>query len=229
MPLPGWLPGWRSIQHCFGQNWAMTIPGAITELADLEGRFRQPGDRARSKVFDRIDAASARFIDLCPFVVLSTTNGTSIDASPRGGPPGFIRRIDDHHLAIPDLVGNNRLDSYRNIISHGQAGLLLMIPGRDETLRINGEATLSDDPDLLGSFTQELRRPKLALIIRTDELYGHCAKALRRSGLWQPDSWASMNDAPDLADIYACQFEGIEATEMRSVVEKLYSTELAGD
>ena len=207
----------------------MDIPGAITELADLEKRFRPPRERVLAKVFDRIDEASARFIDLCPFLVLSTSDGVSIDASPRGGPPGFIRRLDDRHVAIPDLIGNNRLDSFRNIVTHGQAALLLVVPGKEETLRINGAATLSDDSDLLDSFTAELRRPKVALVVRTDELYGHCAKAFRRANLWRPETWDALSGAPDLAELYACQFDGIDETEIRAVVAEIYDTELASD
>jgi PPOX class probable FMN-dependent enzyme len=207
----------------------MTVPGAITDLAGLEARFRAPSERARTKVFDRIDASSARFIDICPFLVLATTNGTSVDASPRGGPPGFIRRLDDRHVAIPDLVGNNRLDSFRNIVAHPWAGLLLLIPGKDETLRINGRATVSADPALLESMATRGRRPTVAVVVATDELYGHCALAFRRAQLWQPDTWAALSTAPDLADIYTCQFGGIDARAMRLTIDEIYDRDLTTD
>jgi PPOX class probable FMN-dependent enzyme len=171
----------------------------------------------------------AAFIDRCPFVVLATTDGSgSIDASPRGGPPGFIRRLDERHVAIPDLNGNNRLDSYRNVVTFPWAGLLMMVPGHDETLRINGPAVLSNDPDLLAGFTSELRTPKLALVVETAEIYGHCAKAFRRGRVWQPESWAELAEAPDLAAMYACRWNYDEA-ELRVDVEQSYLDDLTHD
>ncbi len=202
----------------------------ITSTADLRRLYRQPSERAAGKVTSSIDPETARFIAMCPFAVLSTAGvGGNVDASPRGGPPGFIRVVDHKHIALPDLGGNNRLDSFENIVATGHAGLLLMIPGKEETVRVNGAAVLSVDPDLLGSFTEELRTPKLALVIRTDEVYGHCAKALRRSGLWEPSSWTALQDAPDLAGIYACQFKDTNADEMRLALEVNYRQGLAED
>ncbi len=202
----------------------------ITSMQRLRELYREPSKRAAGKVTSSIDTQTARFISLCPFAVLSTAGEKGhVDASPRGGPPGFVRVVDQTHVALPDLGGNNRLDSFKNIIESGQAGLLLLIPGKEETVRINGAAHLSTEPALLGSFTKELRTPKLALVIRTDEVFGHCAKALRRSGLWDPTSWTALQHAPDLADIYACQFKDTDATEMRLALEEVYRADIAGD
>ncbi len=202
----------------------------ITTDEELRELYRPPSNRAAAKVTTSIDEETARFLSLCPFAVLSTAGRDgAVDASPRGGPPGFVQVLDDTHVALPDLGGNNRLDSFQNIIESGHAGLLLMIPGKEETVRINGAAYLSTDPELLGSFTKELRTPKLALVIRTDEVFGHCAKAFRRSGLWEPDSWAALSSAPDLADIYSCQFKDTDADEMRLALEDSYRSGLAED
>lgn len=208
----------------------MDVGHRVESLEHLETLYRRPGDRASSKVFDRIDSASSKFIDYVTFVVLSTSSRDgSIDASPRGGPAGFISQLDDRTVAMPDLVGNNRLDSFRNIIDNPFAGLLLIVPGKDETLRINGKAHLSVDPGILDAFSGELRRPKVAIVVQIDELFGHCAKAFRRGRVWEPASWSSGSEAPDLAEIYSCQFDSIDAVEMRSTIDDIYTSDLAED
>jgi hypothetical protein len=187
------------------------MAGDILHLDDLTARYRAPSRRAAGKVRSVIDEASRRFIEHCPLVMVATAGADGrCDTSPRGGPPGFVSYIDERRVAIPDLTGNNRLDSYRNIISNPHAGLLFVVPGKDETVRINGPAHLTDDPTILDGFIAELRRPKLALVVEVEELFAHCAKALRRALLWDPGSWEALVGAPDLAEIYACQFEGME-------------------
>ncbi len=202
----------------------------ITSNEQLRELYRRPSERAAGKTRDRIDDATARFIGLCPLAILSTagSDGT-IDASPRGGPAGFISVMDDRHVAVPDLGGNNRLDSFENVITNPHAGLLLVVPGKEETVRINGPAYLSVDPDLLASFSDQLRTPKLALVVETQELFAHCAKAFRRSGVWKPDTWAEVHNAPDLAEIYECQFPDTKADDMRDLLEQAYVDELARD
>jgi uncharacterized protein len=207
----------------------MDVPGTIDTIDQLEAMYRRPGAGAASKVLTAIDEGMAAFIDRCPLIVLATTDGAgNIDASPRGGPPGFVRRLDDRHVAVPDLNGNNRLDSLRNVIAHPWVGLLMMVPGKDETLRINGPAALTTDPDILGGFTQELRPPKLALVIGVEEIFGHCAKAFRRANAWQPAEWGTTADAPDLAAMYACHWNLDEAT-VRTDLEASYVGDLALD
>jgi PPOX class probable FMN-dependent enzyme len=205
----------------------MEIPHRIDTLAQLAELYHEPGRGAVDKQLDRMTPGMAAFIETSPFLVLATTNGDgSVDASPRGGPAGFVRRLDDRHIAIPDLNGNNRLDSYRNVVAHPYVGILMMIPGKDETLRINGPATLTTDPELLAGFTKELRTPKMALVVETAEIYGHCAKAFRRGGMWNPDSWAEACNAPDLSDMYA---SGESAEQLRAALEVDYAAGLAAD
>ena len=207
----------------------MDVPGRIDTLDERTALYREPGGPAVSKQLDRIDAGMEAFIDLSPFLVLATGDGAgSVDASPRGGPPGFVRRLDDRHIAIPDLNGNNRLDSYRNIVTHGRAGVLMIVPGKNETLRINGPAAITTDPDLLAGFTKELRTPKAAIVIETAEIYGHCAKAFRRGRVWDPSSWAALEAAPDLAAMYTGIWDDDE-TSIREALADSYERGLAAD
>jgi uncharacterized protein len=207
----------------------MEIAHRVETLDELTSLFRAPGGRAVDKQLDHITDGMAAFIDRSPFLVLATSDGRgSVDASPRGGPPGFVRRLDDRHVAIPDLNGNNRLDSYRNLIAHPYAGLLMIVPGKEETLRINGPAAITTDPELLAGFTHELRPPKLAVVIETEEVFGHCAKAFRRGRMWQPDRWSDLADAPDLAAIYACEWD-VEEAAIRARLAGSYDDDLSRD
>ena len=129
---------------------------------------------------------------------------------------------------ILDANGNNRLDSYRNIVTHGRAGVLMIVPGKNETLRINGPAAITTDLDLLAGLTKELRRPKAAIVIETAEIYGHCAKAFRRGHVWDPSSWDSLRAAPDLAVMYACMWDADEAA-IRDALAADYEQGLAAD
>ena len=204
-------------------------PDTITQLAQLRTLYREPNPRAAGKVTSRIDDASARFIARCPMVMLATADHEGrCDVSPRGGPPGFVRVLDDRHVGLPDLGGNNRLDSLQNIVATGQAGLLFCVPGKPETVRINGPAWLSTRPDVLDRTHPELRRPKMVVVVETAELFAHCAKAFRRSGLWEPSTWHALADAPDLAEIYTCQFGG-DTDGYRGVLREAYTDGLAQD
>lgn len=202
----------------------------ISDEAQLRERYRQPSERARDKVRDRIDEASARFIARSPFLVLATADALGrCDVSPRGGPPGFVAVLDERHVAVPDLGGNNRLDSATNLLANPYASLLFIVPGKDETLRVAGPAVLSDDPEVLDRTHLELRRPKMALVVETAELFGHCAKAFRRSRLWDPSLPEELADAPDLAEIYACQNERVDADAYRRELAEVYEQALRSE
>ncbi len=137
--------------------------------------------------------------------------------------------LDDTHVAIPDLGGNNRLDSLQNVVENPQAGLLFLVPGLDDTLRINGPATITTADDVLDRHHPDLRRPKSALVVETRELFVHCAKAFRRSQAWQPDTWAALADAPDLVEIVACQFAIDDREALRDDLEQDYVAGLAAE
>ena len=175
----------------------------VESMAHLEQLYRAPTERVRTKKRDRLDPGTCAVLAASPFVLLSTadTDGRC-DVSPRGGPPGFVKVLDDRHVAVPDLNGNNLIDSLRNVVANPHAGLLVLVPGEHETLRIDGPAHLSIDPTVLNLFAEELRRPVLAVVIRTDAVFTHCAKAFRRSRLWEPASWTWRDARLSLAARY---------------------------
>lgn len=156
----------------------------IEDLHGLRALYPAPGERALRKQLDALDRHALRFIALSPFVVLSTADAQGRpDASPRGGAPGFVHAPSARRLWIPDAPGNHRLDSLSNIVASGRIGLLFLIPGIDETLRVNGRAHLSGDADRLAPFAADAR-VRLVVEVDVEEVYLHCAKALMRSKLW---------------------------------------------
>ena len=164
--------------------------------------YGQPGERAVKKQLTHLDAHIQRFIALSPFVVVSSSSATQqMDASPRGGAPGFVKVGNDTTLWLPDASGNNRLDTLENIIATGQIGLLFLIPGVDETLRVNGHATVSTSPDLLAKFSQEARAPKAVVEVTVREAYLHCAKAMMRAKLWQASSQVERSALPTMGQM----------------------------
>lgn len=174
----------------------------IDSLDELAGLYGEPSPRAMRKQLAALEKHSLRFIELTPFVVVATSGASGMpDASPRGGAPGFIKPWDERTLLIPDSPGNNRLDSMRNIVETGKVGLIFMIPGVDETLRINGEAYLSRDPAHLAALPDDKRAPKLAIVVSTDEIYLHCPKAFLRSRLWDPAAQVKRSVLPTLGEM----------------------------
>ena len=157
----------------------------IDSKEKLRSAYPPAKERSLKKQLTQLDKHCLRFIGLSPFVVLSSgTLDGGFDASPRGGEPGFVRAPDARTLLIPDAPGNNRLDTLENIIANGRLGLLFLVPGVDETLRVNGSARLEDDLALIDHFKNEKRIPKLVIAVTVEDAYLHCAKALMRSRLW---------------------------------------------
>lgn len=172
---------------------------AITTHEQLRARYGETPEIVLRKVVDRIDDGARRFIAASPFVVLATSSPSGTDASPRGGPPGFVTVLDEHRVAFGDLSGNRILDSFANIVASPSVGMLFTIPGMDETLRLNGRATLTTAPDVLAACAIDGRTPKVAVGVDVDQVYVHCAKAFRRSGLWDPSSWLDASERPNAA------------------------------
>jgi PPOX class probable FMN-dependent enzyme len=158
----------------------LTTPDALRPLYD------PVRERSAAKELQALDVHATRFIGLSPFVVVASGGVDGMDASPRGGSPGFVKVLDAHTLLIPDSPGNNRLDTLQNIIHTPQVGLLFLVPGVDETLRVNGAAVLSVDEAELELCRDERRIPKLVIRVTVQASYLHCAKALMRSELWDP-------------------------------------------
>jgi uncharacterized protein len=199
---------------------------AITTEEALRALHRPPGDRAVRKQLDHLDRHCRRFIELSPFVVMATADAAGrVDATPRGGDPGFVEVADERTLHLPDRPGNNRLDSLTNLTQRPEVGLLFMIPGVDETLRVNGAAELCTDADLTGRFQAGPRPPVVVLRITVREAYLHCAKALMRSRLWDPDARIARSELPTMGQIMRDQ-TGSGVAETQSEMAARYRTEL---
>src|SRR3954469_11598205 len=176
--------------------------GALHSEAELRALYDPPKDAARRKDIGWLDAMCRRLIAAAPLVLVGTAAADGrCDVTPRGGPPGFVTVLDDGHLAIPDATGNKRLDSLANLVESGHAGLLFVIPGRPETLRVNGRACVSAEPALLARLTAVGKPPRSALVVAADEVYAHCPKAFIRSSLWQPETWPSADELPSPAEM----------------------------
>lgn len=203
----------------------------VTSAEQLAELYRAPSRLVAAKKAGVLDDASVGIIERSPFVLIATSGDDgSLDVSPRGGPPGFVRVLDDHHVAIPDLNGNNLIDSLRGVVATGRAGLLVLVPGKDETLRLNGAAWVVTDANVLGRWDDELRRPITAIVIRTDEVFMHCAKAFRRGHVWDPASWDDLADAPDGLDVLNAQgLVDSNNEETRAFLERAYQSDLAAD
>jgi PPOX class probable FMN-dependent enzyme len=165
-------------------------------LRDLYG---QPGERAVAKEQARLDEHTRAFIAHSPFLVLGTAGADGrCDVSPKGDAPGFVHVLDDHHLAIPDRLGNNRLDGLRNVVENPHVGLIFFIPGREDTLRVNGRATISREETLLERLAVNGKRPQTALVVEVEQTFMHCARAFKRAGLWQPERWPDTAAVPSM-------------------------------
>ncbi|MFK0192163.1 MSMEG_1061 family FMN-dependent PPOX-type flavoprotein [Kitasatospora sp. NPDC090308] len=175
---------------------------AIRGPARLRALYEQPSALVRRKQVDRLHEADRRLIGCSSLVFVATADADgNCDATPRGGPPGFVAVLDGHTLAIPDATGNRRLDTLHNVAATGKAGLLFVVPGRAATLRVNGRACVSEDPELLARLTPVGKPPRTAIVVAADEVYGHCPKALLRSSAWRPERWLPADAAPGSAEI----------------------------
>lgn len=182
----------------------MPFDHPLTSVSELRSLYREPSKPSLAKQIDHLDQHCRTFIGHSPLVLLASGHSSGrIDVSPRGGRSGFVRVLDDHRLAIPDLAGNNRLDSMSNLIDHPGVGLLFCIPGLDETLRVNGTATVTTDPRVMQACTDHDLRPRVAIGVDVEEVFIHCAKALRRASVWEPEEWADLSDMPSVASILA--------------------------
>lgn len=190
---------------------------------ELRNIYGEPGDRARHKVLTRLDKHALHFMSHSPFLVLATINERGqMDASPRGGSPGFVKAANDTRVVIPDQKENNRIDSLVNIAKTGQAGLLMMIPGIDETLRINGKAIVTQDPELLSLFKNEEKPPITCIVLTVEEVFLHCAKAFMRSRLWDISQHVDTESFPTMGQMLKDQLKSKEEPESREDMIERY-------
>ena len=173
----------------------------LTTIEQLEALYGQPHERAVRKEIPYVNEDYRAFIEFAPFVVLATAGPDGLDCSPRGDAPGFVRIVDERTLAIPDRVGNNRIDSLRNIIVEPHLALLFVVPGVGETLRVNGRGRIANDPALLESFAVDGKLPRTVLLVDVDAVYFHCSKALARSRLWDPARHVERSRLPSTGSI----------------------------
>ena len=192
------------------------IPEDISLIKDemeLRRRYPKPMSRASDKVLDHLDVHCQSILALSPFCILSSHGAEGADISPRGDPPGFLRVIDDHHILLPDRIGNNRLDNFVNILTHSEVGLLVLVPGMDETLRINGCAQVTDDKRLLEDSAVRGKAPNIGVLITVKEAFLHCPKAFVRSGLWDPTKFIDRASLPSYSSMLTDHVAGLSAEE----------------
>jgi PPOX class probable FMN-dependent enzyme len=199
----------------------------IKTPATLRERYAPPSERARLKTLRKLDKHCRRFIELSPFLCMGSSSSEGADVSPRGGRPGFVRVLDESTIAIPDWPGNNRLDSFTNILSSPHVAVLFLIPGVEETLRVNGEARLSLDAELLAQWDEDGRRPKTALVLSVKEAYLHCGKALIRARLWKDDFKIDRKELPPYGHMLKDQIEISDtADQIQASISKAYRDNL---
>jgi uncharacterized protein len=196
--------------NCRSLRYAISDPGnreaimsVIATIEQLEAIYGHPNDASTVKVADRVTPAYRVLIDKSPLAALATCGAEGLDCSPRGDLPGFVRIHDDKTLMMPDRRGNNRVDSLRNIVRDPRIALLFLIPGSGSTLRVNGRAQVSTDPDLLASFKVGGKAPRTVVVMTVDEIYFQCARAIVRSDLWNPDKRIDPRSLPTPGQILA--------------------------
>lgn len=177
---------------------------APVDLAGIRAKLGDPSPAARAKITDHLDDNCLRFLAHSPFLCLATSDAEgNCDSSPRGDYPGFVRALDPRTLVIPDRLGNRLADSFQNILENPHVGLLCFVPGMSETLRINGTAYITDDERLLSMLEQDHSVPQLATVVRTEQVYLHCGRALLRGGIWDAEMQDLAQEVPTSGQIWA--------------------------
>jgi PPOX class probable FMN-dependent enzyme len=202
------------------------VVGSEAELRAIVG---EPSERAVKKQIERLDEHCRAIIAASPFMLLGTSSASGwCDVSPKGDAPGFVAVLDERTLAIPDRPGNKRVDSLKNIIENPRVGLLFIVPGKGETLRVNGRATIVRDPALLARLAFEGKEPLLAVVVEVEEAFAHCSKAFIRSHLWQPEHWPDQSELPSIARMMMDHAKptGVTLEELEEGVAEAYRTKL---
>jgi uncharacterized protein len=211
-------------------RWTDRFSDVVASEEALRELLGEPADLVRRKQIERLDRHCRAFIALSPFVLVGSVGASGgCDVSPRGDAPGFVEVLDDETLLIPDRPGNKRVDTHRNVLQTGAVGLLFLVPGFEEVLRVNGQACLVRDPDLLERMTARDKQPLLAIAVHPEEVYFHCAKAAKRSGVWEPDAWPDTSAFPRMAEVFRdhaqicdVSVEELDESLQRGYRERLY-------
>ncbi len=201
----------------------------ITTRERLREIIKPPSRFVANKVINQVDEYCARFIGASPFVVLATTSADgAVDLSPKGDPAGFVQVLDRHTLAVPERPGNHRADSMCNLLEDDRIGLIVLVPGKRETLRISGRASIVRDRALLDRMAHQRKVPELAIVIEVRRAFFHCAKCIIRSHLWQPQAWPETGHLPSLAETMkhhgrlADRLDEVEEVVQRDARDRLY-------
>ncbi|MDH5164419.1 pyridoxamine 5'-phosphate oxidase family protein [Heyndrickxia oleronia] len=198
----------------------------IANEEELRSIIGFPSELVKRKVITYLDSHCVDFISKSPFLVISTSNNEGYcDVSPRGDAPGFVLVLDEKRLIIPERPGNRRIDSMRNILSNPRVGLLFIIPGMEETLRVNGKATLVKDEEILEKMKVKERKPLLGIGVEVEECFIHCAKAFKRSKLWESNSGASKEFLPVASSILSAHSK-ISKEDVDDILEESYTKRL---
>jgi PPOX class probable FMN-dependent enzyme len=201
----------------------------VTSVDELRELLGEPSELSVRKERSSLDGSFSEFIARSPFLLLASAGASGrCDVSPKGDVPGFVRVLDDKHLIIPDRPGNRRFDGMRNILENPHVGLIFLIPGREDTLRVNGRAWITRDPELLATMTVMGKVPLLAIGVEVQECFLHCAKAFKRSHLWQPDHWPDAAAVPSPARMYWEQVKpaGKSVEDVERDLQESYRTRL---
>ena len=201
----------------------------LASADDLAAVYGPPVDAVTNKIIDRLDGHCRDFIARAPFVLVATADlAGNCDVSPKGGAPGFVQVLDGQRLAIPDAPGNKLVYSLRNIVDSGRVGLLFVIPGLEETLRVNGRACVTRDPRLLERFVGEGKPPRLAVGVEVEQAFLHCAKAFKRSALWRPAEWPVTDGLASPAQIWRDHMAlDLTAQDVQELVDDDYTNNLS--
>ena len=203
----------------------MDFTQTISSVDALREIMGFPGERAVQKQLASLDRHCIAFIAKSPLVLVGTSGAKgACDVSPRGDAPGFVQVLDDRTLVLPERPGNRRIDTLQNILATGQIGLLFLIPGVEETLRVNGRACLTRDEAILDRCVAQGKRPIIAIGVEVTECYLHCAKAFKRSHLWDPETWPPAGSVPTLAEMLHDQICPTDATveEWAELIQESY-------
>jgi len=221
-----------TVSHFPWQETNMDLRSRFQEVVTTEEDFRSvighPSPLVVRKEVSSLDSNARHFIGRCPFLLIGTSGADGrIDVSPKGDPPGFVSVLDDKTLAIPDRLGNRRADTFKNLIANDQIGLIFLIPGKQETLRVSGRAIIVRDLSVREQLAVRDKLPEFAIIVAVEQMFFHCAKCVIRSNLWTPDAWPSLGGLPSLAEamVSAGRLEQ-SVPEMQALIEKDAATRL---
>lgn len=199
----------------------------VDDRDDLRALYGEPSDLVKRKGLSRLDVHCRNFIAASPFLVIATSDADgACDASPRGDAPGFVAVLDDTTLLIPDRPGNKRLDTLGNLLDNPQVGLIFFVPGMNETLRVNGRVRIVTDDARLEPLSVKGKQPITGLLVEVEEAFLHCAKALIRSRLWDPDIQIDRKSFPTLGKMIADQIDGVDEDHAQKLVEESYRKRL---